>query len=47
MHALVLSSKHLLYLEIYSMSKFNMEISSVSNRENAVAEIWYNKILVS
>lgn len=29
------------------MSKFNMEISTVSNRENTVAEIWYNKILVS
>jgi len=29
------------------MSKFNMEISSVSGRKNAVAEIWYNKILVS
>ena len=29
------------------MSKFNMEISSASNRENTVAEIWYNKILVS
>ena len=29
------------------MSKFNMEISSVSDRENVVAEIWYNKILVS
>jgi len=29
------------------MSKFNMEISTVSDREKAVAEIWYNKILVS
>ena len=28
------------------MSKFNMEILSISGRENAVAEIWYNKILV-
>jgi hypothetical protein len=29
------------------MSKFNIEISSVPDRENLVVEIWYNEILVA
>ena len=29
------------------MSKFKIEISSVPDRENLVAEIWYNEILVA
>ncbi|MFZ4863255.1 hypothetical protein ACL9RF_13850 [Sphingobacterium sp. Mn56C] len=29
------------------MSKFNIEISSVPDRENLVAEIWCNEILVA
>ncbi len=29
------------------MSKFKIEISSVSDRENLVAEIWHNEILVA
>lgn len=29
------------------MSKFNIEISSVPDRKNLVAEIWYNEILVA
>ena len=30
-----------------AMSKFKIEITSVSDRENLVAEIWYNEILVA
>ncbi len=29
------------------MSKFKIEIASVPDRENLVAEIWYNEILVA
>ena len=29
------------------MNKFKIEISSVPDRENLVAEIWYNEILVA
>jgi hypothetical protein len=30
-----------------NMSKFKIEISSVPDRENLVAEIWYNEILIA
>lgn len=40
---LVVVAKHLQDFQNKNMSKFNIELSSVPDRENLVAEIWYEK----
>ena len=44
---LVVEAKHLQDFQNKNMSKFNIELSSVPDRENLVAEIWYEKKMVA
>ena len=44
---LVVVAKHLQDFQNKNMSKFNIELSSVPDRENLVAEIWYEKKMVA
>ena len=44
---LVVVAKHLQDFQNKNMSKFYIELSSVPDRENLVAEIWYEKKMVA
>ena len=44
---LVVEAKHLQDFQNKNMSKFKIELSSVPDRENLVAEIWYEKKMVA
>ena len=43
----VVVAKHLQDFQNKNMSKFNIELSSVPDRENLVAEIWYEKKMIA
>ena len=44
---LVVVAKYLQDFQNKNMSKFNIELSSVPDRENLVAEIWYENKMVA